>query len=381
MMSRIGRLWAGGAVAAGLAVAAISGDSLSSSVHAAQTARELRRPATVGTAEATRAGERLFEQATFGGNGRTCASCHRPEDGFSTTPATAQARFAANPADPLFRPADSDDGLGHRYSRLLAHATVRVRIPLMCRNIWLEDDPTATSVVVNRGIPGLLDTPALDGMLMSDGRAASLEQQALDAIVDHAETSERPEVDALRQLAAFEISDRFFSRDVLRRFAHRGPAPELPPGTTDAEKRGRVHFLPTGACGRCHGGPMLNTATASAVIGAGQRFAMNRAGELVPSQRINPFVKWHVLNNDGTERVFFDFADPGRILITCRREDLTNFKIRSLWNVKHTAPYFHDNSAKTLEDVIAHYKEFLKFRNVPVTDQDLADMLAYLKLL
>jgi cytochrome c peroxidase len=69
------------------------------------------------------------------------------------------------------------------------------------------------------------------------------------------------------------------------------------------------------------------------------------------------------------------------MLITCKREDLTKFKIRSLWNVKNTAPYFHDNSAKTLEDVIAHYKQFFILRKLPASDRDLADILAYLKLL
>jgi cytochrome c peroxidase len=235
--------------------------------------------------------------------------------------------------------------------------------------------------VVNRGIPGLLDTPALDPMLMSDGRAHSLQQQALDAIHDHAEPRTEPGSDVLRQIAAFEMSDRFFSSDVLRNFRRRGPAPELPPGNTEQEKRGRNHFLPTGACGRCHSGPMLNTTSSTAVIGPGRRFASNRAGEMVVSQRVNPFRTWHVLNDDGTERVFSDFADPGRILISCRREDLASFKIRSLWNVKNTAPYFHDNSAKTLKDVIAHYREFLRFRNIAVSDQELADILAYLALL
>jgi cytochrome c peroxidase len=289
--------------------------------------------------------------------------------------------MAANATDPLFRPSDSDDGTGQHYTRLLTHATIRVTIPLHCRNIWPEDNPNATSVVVNRGIPGLLDTPALDPMLMADGRAPSLEQQAFDAIGDHAQPGVRPDPDAIRRIAAFEISDRFFSSDVLRRFTRRGPEPELPPGHTENEQRGRLHFLPTGTCGRCHSGPMLNTTSPTAVIGAGRRFATTRAGEFVPTQRINPTVKWHVINIDGSERIFDEFADPGRILITCRREDLSNFKIRSLWNVKNTAPYFHDNSAKTLDDVIAHYKEYLKFRNVAVTDQDLADILAYLKLL
>jgi cytochrome c peroxidase len=380
MSSKTRRLWASGRVAVGLAVTGFATASLSSS-QASQAVRDQPRLATVGDSGAARIGEQLFEKETFGGNGRTCATCHRPQDGFSTTPASAQARFAADPTDPLFRPSDSDDGLGRLYSRLLTHATIRVRIPLKCHNIWLEDDPNATSIVVNRGIPGLLDTPALDPMLMSDGRAPSLEQQAFDAIHEHAEPRVAPSPDALRQIAAFEIGDRFFSSNILRGFPRRGAEPELPPGNTEEETRGRVHFLPTGACGRCHSGPMLNTTSSTAVLGAGRRFAVTRTGELVPSQRINRFVRWHVVNNVGGERVFNDFADPGRILITCRREDLTSFKIRSLWNVKNTAPYFHDNSAKTLEDVIAHYKEFLRFRGIPVTDRDLADILAYLILL
>src|SRR5262249_1996620 len=114
------------------------------------------------TTKATADGERLFERETFGGNGRTCGTCHRPQDGFSTTPASAQARLAADPADPLVRPIDSDDGVGRQYARLLTHATVRVKVPLKCRNIWPEADPKASSIVVNRGIPGLLDMPALD---------------------------------------------------------------------------------------------------------------------------------------------------------------------------------------------------------------------------
>ncbi len=369
-----------GLIALGFALVSCATRSVTRTAEASAAGIQRGIATNTGTETAGTAA-RLFETETFGGNGRTCATCHRAEDGFSTTPRSAQARFAANPADPLFRPSDSDDGSGRSYTRLLTHATVRVRIPLTCGNIWPEDDPKATSIVVNRGIPGLLDTPALDPMLMSDGRAQNLEQQALDAIHDHADPRVEPASDALRQITTFEVSDRFFSSDILRNFRRRGPAPELPPGNTDQEKRGRVHFLPTGICGRCHSGPMLNTTSSTAVIGGGRRFASNRAGEMVSNQRINPFVRWHVVNNDGTERIFSDFADPGRILITCRREDLTNFKIRSLWNVKNTAPYFHDNSAKTLEDVIAHYKEFLRFRNIAISDQDLADILAYVRFL
>jgi cytochrome c peroxidase len=326
-------------------------------------------------------GEWFFEKETVGGNGRTCATCHRQKDAFSTRPATAQALFAASPTDPLFQPIDSDDGLGHDYSRLLTHATIRVKIPLKCQNIWLEDDPAATSVVLNRGIPELLNTPALDPNLMSDGRLSNLEQQASAAIHDHIDPSAEPDAQVAARIADYERSDKFFSSDLFRQFAHGGPAPELPAGNTPEEVRGRTHFLPHGLCGRCHGGPMLNTTTGGVFVTPGQQFQNIRTGELVPDQRINPPIRWHVVNDDGSDRVFNVFADPGRILVTCDRRDLTVFKIRSLWNVRNTAPYFHDNSAKTLEDVIAHYRQLFTSRQVPFTESDLADALAYLRLL
>jgi hypothetical protein len=46
-------------------------------------------------------------------------------------------------------------------TRMLANATIRMQIPL-APNITLVSDPTARSVVVNRGIPSTLNTPALD---------------------------------------------------------------------------------------------------------------------------------------------------------------------------------------------------------------------------
>jgi len=60
------------------------------------------------------------------------------------------------------------------------------------------------------------------------------------------------------------------------------------------------------------------------------------------------------------------------------------FKIPSLWGVKNTAPYFHDNSAKTLEGIAAFYTNlFANNQDFPVqlTAQDEIDMVAYLKLL
>src|SRR3954468_4297940 len=52
------------------------------------------------------------------GNGRSCADCHVPQDGFQLSPANAEARFQRLQArrqwnkhadDPLFRAIDADD--------------------------------------------------------------------------------------------------------------------------------------------------------------------------------------------------------------------------------------------------------------------------------
>jgi len=52
-------------------------------------------------------GRFLFDNETFGGNGRTCAACHSKKTGtFSIE--EAQERFAKEPNDPLFRSLDSD---------------------------------------------------------------------------------------------------------------------------------------------------------------------------------------------------------------------------------------------------------------------------------
>ena len=72
-------------------------------------------------------GRNLFLNEEFGGNGRTCASCHLRRnivDNFDFTPADAQALFAEDPTPPLFREIDQDpDG---SFTTLLNHGLVRI---------------------------------------------------------------------------------------------------------------------------------------------------------------------------------------------------------------------------------------------------------------
>src|SRR5919106_3851213 len=185
-------------------------------------------------------GKDLFERETFGGNGRTCVTCHSHKTG-TLSPADARERFDKDPSDPLFLGDGSDDGLGNGVTRMLADATILVRIPLP-PNVSLLDDPAARSVVVRRGIPTTLNTPALDPVLMYDGRQPDLPSQALGAIVDHAEVTVPPSQEDLNAIAEFQQTPPFFSSPALMRHARSGEPPALPEGKTDAEKRGRLFF-------------------------------------------------------------------------------------------------------------------------------------------
>src|ERR1044072_9634094 len=53
-------------------------------------------------------GKPLFDHETFGGNGRTCLTCHGRDTG-TISPEEVQARFADDPNDPLFVHDGSDD--------------------------------------------------------------------------------------------------------------------------------------------------------------------------------------------------------------------------------------------------------------------------------
>ena len=47
-------------------------------------------------------GQRLFDHETFGGNGRTCRTCHSGDDG-TIDPAEVAERLSQNPSDPLLQ--------------------------------------------------------------------------------------------------------------------------------------------------------------------------------------------------------------------------------------------------------------------------------------
>jgi len=378
-------------------------------------------------------GQRLFEVETFGGNGRTCLTCHSRETG-TVSPADARRRFLADSQDALFVHDGSDDddgdgfGDGAHVTRMLANATVLMRIALH-DDVSVKDHPEIREVTVARGIPTTLNTPALDPVLMLDGRQPTLQAQALGAITQHAQPTLVVTARELDLIARFQQTRTFFSSPLLAAFAFADQhAPELPRGRTASERRGRLFFedvppdfsvdppnFKPGACATCHSGPMLNQTNQflPLAVPPGTRFQsvlvseFNAAGNPVTTFvfKNQPHDLDPTTNADGTPDGIIEVPspDPGRALITGRADDffpfppgsfdhLNAFKISPLWGVRNTAPYFHDNSAKTLEDVAEHYRQFFLVVSDPdgpgpagpglvLTDQDKNDIVAYMKLL
>jgi len=271
-------------------------------------------------------------------------------------------------------------------------------------------------VTVFRGIPSTRNTPALDPVLNYDGRAPTLQEQAREAIHGHAQNTVEPTTAQLDAIAEFQRTDaHFFSSPELKRFAATGAPPELPPGITPAEKRGRTFLVDApfsppskrGICALCHGGPMLNKVNQAhsdfvrGSVPVGARFF--GTGVTIVNQPNNPIRTW-VINDRINPVVTVRSPDIGVLLdltpsqpppfIIPRAFFAELFKIPTLWGVKDTAPYFHDNGAKTLRDAVAHYQRFFNFTEeqdpvgsrslggrITLTDGDVDDIVAYLTLL
>ena len=315
-------------------------------------------------------GDDVFFHETFGGNGRTCATCHDPRNEFTVSPELVQQRYQIDPDHPLFRPIDSDDGRGHDYTTLLDHALFRVTIPLH-PNVTLVDARALRTITVWRGVPSIANV-VLSAPYLQDGRAATLPEQALGAIRGHMQPTRKPTARELEALGAFE--DEFFYPLRLRSLGDvSDPLPKPPgfsmPAVNAAAQRGKASF--NLHCQRCHDGELANRPRDP----SGSSFANAFVSDANPLNL--PLFRLAFRQPDGTivETVS---PDPGRAAVTGDLRDLNLFDTPSLRGVKHTAPYFHDNSANTLEEVIGHYNRHFQFQ---IQQQERDDLIAFLETL
>jgi len=166
----------------------------------------------------------------LGTNGRTCFTCHEPQDGWGLSARDAKLRFALNPSDPLFRLVDgatcpSDNvstpaAASAAYALLRNKGLIRIGLPMQssmqfevqsvadpygCNTspiTGLTDPQSGTVSVYRRPLPttnlGFLST------IMWDGRESDLFQQAIDATLTHAQGNASPTPAQQQQIVTFE---------------------------------------------------------------------------------------------------------------------------------------------------------------------------------
>jgi cytochrome c peroxidase len=168
---------------------------------------------------------------SLGNNNRSCFTCHIPGDGWGLSARHAQARFSADPDEPLFRLVDgatcpSDDVSTPEkkraaYRLLLDKGLIRVGLTMPSNGLEFRilgvNDPygcnmnpitgltgptTGTVSVYRRPLPaanlGFLST------IMWDGRESSLFDQVVDATRIHAEGTVTPSAEQQQQIVSFE---------------------------------------------------------------------------------------------------------------------------------------------------------------------------------
>jgi cytochrome c peroxidase len=172
----------------------------------------------------------------LGTNGRTCFTCHQPQNGWTVSAESVRARFAASGgADPIFRlvdgatcPTDNVSTLAAKrqaYKLLTDKGLIRIGIAMpvplppnvLQFSVTKVDDPygcttnpatgltSPTTGIVSmyrRPLPstnlGFLST------IMWDGREPSLANQSIDATLGHAQSNVPPTAEQQAQIVAFE---------------------------------------------------------------------------------------------------------------------------------------------------------------------------------
>ena len=343
----------------------------------------------------------------LGGNGRACSTCHVNSEAFQLSPANVEARYQAMTAsgvdDPLFRTIDADDfrtsATPSNYSNLRQRGLVRITFDLP-PNIKLLDcgsavpcpataqPTTETFVDVWRSTPSIINVattgpdgqapswprgPNIFGGYQLDGRVDTLQNQALGALHGHAKVTSDPATSWLNDITTYEES--------------LVTAPEGP--LTALEQQGKDIFVR--ACTTCHGGASGTTPSPMpSAFPAINRYIDIAAGVPRPVDGAGRWSFATASGNAGNVRTYqITFSDgfkirktsddPGRALLTgfvnyapppgqpCNghtpcgspvKDDWSKFDIQPLRGVSKTAPYFHNNTAATLVDVLDQYDGF-----------------------
>jgi cytochrome c peroxidase len=262
-------------------------------------------------------GRYLFYDKRLSLNGKeACASCHRQDLAFTDGRARAEGTTGE------LHPRSSMSLANIGYSPLLTWAN-----PSLSSLEEQAETPMFGTEPVELGLKGQ------DARLLSDIRNDAIYQK----LFPEAFRGEEPLYtirNVTKAIAAFERTLISVNSPYDRyRYGNE------PTALSDSAKRGEVLFFSgqRTACFQCHGSWNFN---ASVAYEGGLR----------------PDVPFH---NNGLYNLAGEFSYPkpntGLYQYTHKREDIGKFRAPTLRNIAVTAPYMHDGSIATLDEVVDHY--------------------------
>jgi cytochrome c peroxidase len=199
------------------------------------------------------------------------------------------------------------------------------------------------------GIVGPINAPtvynsSLNFVQFWDGRAASLEEQALGPIQNPKEMGLSLE-EAVRKIS----SDKFYEKEFVELFKSPTSAQNIASAIATYEKSLITSNSPFDRFLKGDKSALNSSATEGYNLFKSYGCVACHQGNNIGG---NMFQRFGVMGDYFADRGNVTEADNGRYNVTKKESDRFVFKVPSLRNVALTAPYFHDGSAKTLEQAV-----------------------------
>ena len=359
-----------------------------------------------------------------GTNGRSCESCHLVHAGWSIRPADVELRFLlTRGTDPLFNLLDANSPTADvttPKARLSAYSMLRKglfrrngNVPANAEyEIVAVDDPlhagaSSTHFEFFRRPLATANFHIAKNVGWHDQNAdltgnvhAGLVTQATGNITG-AQQGSPPTAETVESIAVYEEGLRFAQQfvfgvgsltscgaqggpenlssqpPVAGRFDLYDAWISLVPGscTTRAADRKRAQIA--------RGQELFNNGNASGKRCGGCHNAANNGSNAIGTlfdvgvsrgELRQPGMPLYTLRNKTTGETRLT-TDPGRALKSGHWADVDKFKVPSLRGLSARAPYFHNGTAATLNDVILHYEAALGFQFTPAERDDLVAFL------
>jgi cytochrome c peroxidase len=322
------------------------------------------------TPEKIALGKKLFEDKRFSSTGEvSCATCHDAEKTFTDSPLSVSEGIQKL--------------TGTRNAPTVVNAVYFETMFWDGRSPSLEDQ--AMHPPVNPVEMGLKDHQPILDIVRSDPEYVKAFKQVFGKSGNAITMDE-----VTKAIAAFERT-LVAGNSPFDRYFYGGEEDALTP----AQKRGFDLFVNKGRCVSCHvieQTQAVFTDNRFHNIGVGindiQDDVPGLAHEFLKAEATASEVDVEVLTNKKT-------SELGRFAVTRGFDGLGAFKTSTLRNVDVTAPYMHDGSLETLDDVVKHYNnggvtneddpvnDFLSggIRPLELTDEEIEDLVAFMEAL